>query len=82
MQEIQQVSEIVYNKFKKISDISETYIYKPVPSPIDKIKGKYRWRIIIKGKLNSKLLNIIYKSIDCNVNDTSITVDINPNNMF
>ena len=82
LQEIEKVSNSVYNNFKKISNLQDVFIYQPVPSPIDKIKGKYRWRIVIKGKLNSKLLDVLYKSIDCKVKDTSITVDINPNNMF
>ena len=82
LQEIERASNRVYTTFKKFVNYNETLIYKPVPSPIDKIKGKYRWRIIIKGKVNSKLLDIIYKSMDFKVNDTSITVDINPNNMF
>lgn len=55
----------------------------PVPAPIDKIKNKYRWRLIIKGKVNNSMIdciNLSLNSIKENKN-TSITVDINPNNM-
>lgn len=60
-------------------------IYKPVPAPIDKIKNKYRWRMIVKCKVNSKILDKIKYSIEdekiSRMKNTSIIVDINPNNM-
>ena len=57
-------------------------VFKPVPAPIDKIKNKYRWRIIIKGKVNSSMLKAISLSFNGTENSrkTTITVDINPNN--
>jgi primosomal protein N' (replication factor Y) len=61
-------------------------IYKPVPSPIDKIKNKYRWNMIIKCKLNTRILDIIKYSIEndniSKIKNTSIFVDINPNNLI
>ena len=61
-------------------------IYKPVPSPIDKIKNKYRWNMIIKCKLNTRTLDIIKYSIEndniSKIKNTSIFVDINPNNLI
>ena len=84
LQEIRKVSEIVYKKINTVRNESIN-IYKPVPSPIDKIKNKYRWRIIIKCKLTSNVLDIINFAIqDENIKkckDTSIVVDINPNSM-
>ena len=75
---------IVYNKMKSVSDETIS-VYKPVPAPIDKIKNKYRWRMIVKCKVNSKILDIINYSIQdekiSNIKNTSIIVDINPNNM-
>ena len=60
-------------------------IYKPVPAPIDKIKNKYRWRMIVKGKVNSKILDIIKYSVQdeklSKMKNTSLMVDINPNNL-
>lgn len=62
------------------------FIYKPVPAPIDKIKNKYRLRMIIKCKVNSKVLDIIKYSIEDEkikkMKNTTIIVDINPNNMM
>ena len=61
------------------------FIYKPVPAPIDKIKNKYRFRMIVKCKVNSKVLDIIKYGIEneeiAKMKNTSIIVDINPNNM-
>ncbi len=57
-------------------------IYKPLPCPIDKIKNKYRWRIILKCKLNNKVINLISTSLE-NLDDkkTRIIVDTNPANL-
>lgn len=76
---------IVYNKMKSMQDDS-ILIYKPVPAPIDKIKNKYRWRMIVKGKVNSKLLDILKDSTENEIlskmKNTTIMVDINPNNLM
>ena len=51
----------------------------------DKIKNKYRWRIIMKCKVTSKVLDIINYAINDDIvkksKDTSIVVDINPSTM-
>ena len=84
IQELKKASVIVYNKMKEFKNDS-LLIYKPVPAPIDKIKNKYRWRMIIKCKINSKLLDIIKYSIEdeqiSKMKNTSIIVDINPNSL-
>ena len=81
--EIQGVSRKIFKKLNELVNPNTTYVYKPCPSPIDKLQGKYRYRIIIKGKVNSKLLNYIYESMEVEIKDkTSITVDINPNSMI
>ena len=82
--EIQNVSNFVYQKMNLVKN-DDVLIYKPVPSPIDKIKNKYRWRIIIKCKVTSRILDIINFAINDEkikkCKDTSIVVDINPNTM-
>ena len=76
---------IVYHKMKSVQD-DNLLIYKPVPAPIDKIKNKYRYRMIVKGKVNAKLLDRIKDSIQeetiQKMKNTSIMVDINPNNFM
>ena len=84
IKEIQRVSKIVYDKINNLNE-ENILIYKPVPSPIDKIKNKYRWRMIIKCKLTSRVLDILKYATNVdglNVNNTSIVVDINPNSMM
>ena len=60
-------------------------IFKPVPAPIDKIKNKYRWRIILKTKLSNTVLNYINNVLNeyygYNYKNTRVIVDTNPNNM-
>ena len=78
------VSEKLYqyiNNYVKKEDLN-MLIYKPLPCPIDKIKNRYRWRIILKGKLNNKVIDIINWGIS-NVDSktTRIVVDTNPTSL-
>lgn len=60
-------------------------VYKPVVSPISKIKNKYRWRIIAKGHLNNNLINLVNTTLEeyykLKLKNTRVIADINPNNM-
>ena len=49
--EIKKASEDMYQYLIKNMDNEQYKIFKPMPSPIDKIQNRYRWRIIIKGKM-------------------------------
>ena len=57
-----------------------------MPSPIDKIQNKYRWRIIIKGNMDEKAnenLNELLKTIyNEDFKNTKVTIDVNPNSMM
>ena len=81
---IKNVSERLYNNISRTikNEKMDFNIYKPLPCPIDKINNKYRWRIILKGKLNNKIIDIINKSIEqVNSKTTRIIVDTNPTNL-
>lgn len=58
-------------------------VFSPMPSPISKIKNRYRWRIIIKCNLGNNIINKIRLSINSikTTSNTRISVDVNPNNM-
>lgn len=60
-------------------------IYKPMPSPINKIKNKYRWRIIAKCKFNNNVIDMVNKSLEeyykYKTLKASVTVDVNPTSM-
>ena len=57
----------------------------PLPAPIDRIKYRYRWRIIAKCKLSSKIINSINLAMEeyykQKLKKTRVIVDVNPNNM-
>ena len=61
-------------------------LYKALPSPIDKIKNKYRWRILIKCKFGDDITDLIYDVLEefqkLKSKSTKITIDLNPNNMM
>ena len=55
----------------------------PAPATVPKVKNKYRYRIIIKAKNNSRFREVIRKSCDIKLKkDTYIGVDINPENII
>ena len=61
-------------------------VYKPLPAPIDKIKNKIRWRIIIKCKFDNNIIDLLNNTLDkfykSNYKKTSVIVDVNPTNMM
>ena len=85
-EKIKKVSNLTYEIAIKSLDNEKFKIFKPVPSPIDKIQNKLRWRIIIKGNMNeeaNKILNELLKTLyDKDFKNTKITIDVNPNNMI
>ena len=84
-EEIKKVSNLAYEIAVKNLNNEEFKIFKPMPSPIDKIQNKFRWRIIIKGNMNEKAneaLNELLRTLyDKDYKNTRITIDVNPNNM-
>ena len=82
--EIQEASQKLYTILKKYGQ-DNLQVMKPLPAPIDRIKYRYRWRIIAKCKLNNNIINIINKSLDeyykFKYKKTRVSVDVNPNNM-
>lgn len=84
LDEIKKSSNYIYRNLKKyLNKIENLIIFEPVPAPIDRIKNKYRWRIIIKGKVTNSMIDLINHSFEGtkNLKSTTITVDINPSNM-
>ena len=83
--EIKNVSEKIYQYLEQRLNKQEFKVLRPMPCPIDKIQNRYRWRIIIKGKMTeeaNEILNACLKEIyQENIKDTRIAIDINPNNM-
>lgn len=80
--EVKNVSNLIY------SNISKQYknnfsIYKPLPAPIDRIKNKFRWRIIMKCKLDNNIIDVVNSSLsNIKSKNTRISIDVNPNSMI
>lgn len=77
--------EFIKQKLKE--DSLKILLYSPVPSPIDKIKNKYRWRIIIKCKFDNSIINLVNQTLEVFFNikksdSARIIADLNPNNML
>lgn len=83
---VEKVSNKIYDELLiKINNIKEVNLYKPRPAPIDKIKNKYRYRIIIKGKFDNNMIEIINEVLQevYSFNKKArIVVDVNPTNMM
>jgi primosomal protein N' (replication factor Y) len=58
----------------------------PCPCEISKIKELYRWKIMIKGKIDLNLAwnirKIVYDLLKDVYNDIKVSIDINPNSML
>lgn len=84
--EVKQIAEKTYQYFRKMFNTEEFNVLKPMPSPIDKIQNRFRWRIIIKGIMtenaNEILNEYLQKFYNCTYKNTKVTIEINPNNMM
>lgn len=85
--EVRKVAENIhlYLKNRVVKENIGIILYKALPSPIDKIKNKYRWRILIKCKFSEEIMELIDDTIEkyysLKSKNSRITVDLNPNNM-
>ena len=74
---------LIYDNLVKQNENNIMEIYKPMPAPIDKIKNRYRWRIIIRCRFSNTIIDKVNDSIiDIKGVNTRITVDVNPNSMI
>ena len=78
--EVKRTITLAYENLLK-NENRNMLIYSPMPSPVNKIKNKYRWRIIIKCKIGNNVITEINDAIDKIKTNASISIDINPNNM-
>jgi len=80
----QKIYRILENNSKKLK--SNVVIFKPVQSPINKIKNKYRWRIIVKCRLNNNVIDLVNNTLEdfykLKYKKTTVIVDVNPNSMM
>ncbi len=76
----------LYLKNRVLKENIGIILYKAIPSPIDKIKNKYRWRILIKCKFSDDIIKLINDTLEefykYKQKETRLTVDVNPHNMM
>ena len=80
------IYEYIQKEIDKIN-MENINIIKPLPAPIDKIKNRYRWRIIIKTVVTDEIIEILNRTLSNYYNEnknsnTRVIVDINPINMM
>ena len=84
--ELISTSQYVYNYLSNKMDKQKFNVFRPVPSPIDKIQNKIRWRMIIKGNMTRKAYEDINECLASvyskNIKNTKVWADVNPNSMM
>ncbi len=86
-EEVGKISNFLYEQTNlKIKQFNADLVaYIPKPAPIDKIKNKHRWRIILKGDFDdtvNELIQEVLKDVYAKPNKTRIVVDVNPSSMM
>ena len=80
---VSKISMQIYQNLLKQNTENRMIVYQPMPSPIDKIKNRYRWRIIGRCRFSNKIIDMVNNSIQGIKSKTvRITIDINPNSML
>ena len=76
-----------YLKNRVINENIGIMLYKGMPAPVDKIKNKYRFRIIIKCKFGNDTISLINdmineysKTKEGKNGSARLSIDLNPNN--
>ena len=85
IEKVKKVSNQLYKEIMTLINKNELNLltYKPLPCPIDKINNKHRWRIILKGRISTKLIDIINEATNkIKFTTERITIDINPVNLL
>ena len=78
-----------YLKNRVIQENLGIILYQGMPAPIDKIKNKYRFRIIIKCKFGDNIIKLMEdmqemysQTKQAKAGNTRLTIDLNPNNWY
>ena len=80
--------EIVKSEVNRLYELLRTSFnaYMPVPAPISKINGEYRWRILLKEVVDENKLSKFYELVSVfrktQNGEWKVSVDVNPNNML
>ena len=86
-EKVKQIAERFYQcLIEKTQEIPEVMVLQPRPAPIDKIKNKYRYRMIIKANMTDRLNQILHElleEVEIKPKDkVRVIVDCNPTSMM
>ena len=77
-----------YLKNRVLTENLGIILYQGMPAPIDKIKNKYRYRIIIKCKYGEEIIQLMNDVLnkysltkESKTGNTRVIIDLNPNNL-
>jgi primosomal protein N' (replication factor Y) len=82
IKEANEIGSYLDNEINKYQDVEKLG---PSTAPLSKIKNKYRWQILLKGKYKEELRELLKNLVLSKYTDIegiNISVDINPNNML
>ena len=88
IKELKKVAKEIHSYLKKrvIEEKFGLLLYSPVPSPIDKIKDRYRMRILIKCKYDERINNLLNDTLEefykMKTFTSRVVIELNPNNML
>ncbi len=78
-----------YLKHRIINENIGVMLYSPLPAPIEKVKNRYRWRMIIKCKFGEDIIRFINDMLyefenykDFKNGNVRISIGVNPSNML
>ncbi len=58
----------------------------PAPSPLDRLRDRYRWQVLLKGVCQDDLHAVCHQVVTCQadfaVGDIKIGIDVDPENMM
>ena len=85
--ELMEVASKLYHylKFRLKSENIGMILYPPVSAPVDRIKNKIRWRMIVKCKFDDTMIDLMNDMLDefskIKAKETQVIIDVNPNDM-
>ena len=88
IRELQKVAKNLHEYLKQrvINEKFGLLLYSPVPSPIEKIKDRHRWRMIIKCKYDDRINNLLTDALEeyskMKTMTARVIIEVNPNNML
>ena len=84
--EIAQMCRTVATSLAELSRHRPVEILGPAPSPLDRLRDRYRWQVLLKGACQDELHAVCHQVVtrqgDFTAGDIRVAVDVDPENMM